>query len=256
LAERAIDQYDREGRLGLALQRAGLQVRPPEFVAMVVTVMVIAILVALLFAGLFVALAVGVATGVGLWLFLSRRATKRQEQFEEQLGDSLQTITGGLRTGHSLLQAIDGLADEAESPTKEEFGRVLFETRLGHPLSDAMHKVAARMGSEDFAQVAEAVEIQQSVGGDLAELLDNVAETIRERRRIGRHIRTLTAEGRISAVILFCLPIAMLGFIAMVNKPYLEELTSTTGGLIVLAAAGVLMIIGGIWTRYIVRLRY
>jgi tight adherence protein B len=256
LAGRALDHYDKQGRLASALERGGIGLRPAEFLALVATGMTIAMLATLAFAGIVVALMVGVLAGVCLQLVVTARAKKRQHAFEEQLPDALQVLAGGLRTGHSLTQAIDGLADEADSPTREEFARVLFETRLGHSLPAAMHKVAGRMQSDDFDEVAEAVEIQMTVGGDLAELLDGVGETIRERRRIQRTIKSLTAEGRLSAIILFCLPVAMFAFISVANKEYLEELTGTTGGLIVLAIAGGFMIVGGLWSRYIVRMKY
>jgi len=256
LAGRALDHYDKQGRLASALERGGIGLRPAEFLAIVATGMVIAMLVTLLFAGIILAVIVGVLAGVALQLAVTARAKKRQNAFEDQLPDALQVLAGGLRTGHSLTQAIDGLADEADSPTREEFARVLFETRLGHSLPAAMHKVAGRMQSEDFDEVAEAVEIQMTVGGDLAELLDGVGAMIRERRGIQRTIKSLTAEGRLSAVILFCLPIAMFAFISVANEEYLEELTGTVGGIIVLGIAGAFMIVGGLWSRYIVRMKY
>ena len=135
------------------------------------------VLVALLFAGVIVAIAAGVLVAGGFRVAVTVRATKRRKRFEDQLGDSLQMISGGLRAGHSLPQAIDALVHESESPTREEFQRVLFETQLGHPLPQAMRNLAERVGSEDFEWVAEAVEIQRDIGGDLAELLDNVTET-------------------------------------------------------------------------------
>lgn len=256
LAGRALDHYDKQGRLASALERGGFTLRPAEFLAMVATGMVIAMLVTLVFAGIVLAVIVGVLAGVVLHLIVAARAAKRQHAFEEQLPDALQVLAGGLRTGHSLTQAIDGLAEEAQSPTREEFARVLFETRLGHTLPTAMHKVAGRMQSEDFDEVAEAVEIQMTVGGDLAELLDSVGETIRERRRIQRTIKSLTAEGRLSAIILFCLPIAMFAFISVTNESYLEELTGSLAGWVVLGLAGTLMLAGGVWSRYIVRMKY
>jgi tight adherence protein B len=216
----------------------------------------VATLALLLVAGPLGALVVGVLVPVGFRATVTRRGRKRRAQFDDQLSDALHTVAGGLRAGHSLVQSIDSLVHEAESPIRDEFERVLFESRLGHPLPVAMRNVAARMGSEDFDRVAEAIEIQYEVGGDLAELLDLVTNTIRERRRVHRQIRALTAEGRLSGTILFCLPIAMFGFIAFANRTYMSELTGTAGGKVVLAIAGALMIVGAIWLRRIVRLLY
>jgi tight adherence protein B len=256
LAERALANCDREGRLGVALERAGVDLRPAEFAAMAGAVVVASVLVALLLFGVIVAIVVGVLVAVGFRAGVSWRGQKRRDRFEEQLGDSLQMISGGLRAGHSLPQSIDALVHEADSPTNEEFQRVLFETQLGHPLPQAMRNLAERVGSEDFEWVAEAVEIQRDVGGDLAELLDNVTDTIRDRRRVARQITTLTAEGRLSAVILFILPIAMFCFMAVANKAYFHDLSSTLAGNLLIAGAAVLMVVGGLWLRRIVRVQY
>ena len=176
LAERALDRYDREGRLGRALERAGIDMRPGEFAA----------LAARRGGGRDLVGARLVrdhrgrarrrrsSPAVGVRLTVTIRGKKRCDKFEDQLGDTLQMMASGLRAGHSLPQVIDSLAHESDSPTSDEFQRVLFETRLGHSLPQAMRGLATRIGSEDFEWVVEAIEIQRDVGGDLAELLDNV----------------------------------------------------------------------------------
>ena len=135
----------------------------------------------------------------------------------EQLPDTLSFIAGALRAGHSLPQAIDSLVHEAQSPTKEEFQRALFETQLGHTLPDALEMLAGRVRSEDFDWVVQAIGIQRDVGGDLAAVLDNVTATIRDRTRIRRQIDTLTAEGRLSALVLLALPVAVFLFLSVVE---------------------------------------
>jgi tight adherence protein B len=256
LAERALENYDSEGRLGRTLERAGIDLRPAEFAAIAGSSVVAAMLLSLALGGVFLAIVVGVLAAAGFGFTVSVRSARRRERFEDQLGDSLQLIAGGLRAGHSLPQSIDALVHESESPTREEFQRVLFEAQLGHTLPQAMRNLAERVQSEDFEWVAEAIEIQRDIGGDLAELLDNVTETIRARRRIGRQIKALTAEGRISAVVLFCLPIGMFLYMFMANRPYIHELTSVLSGQVMLGIAGALMIAGGIWLRRLVRVQY
>jgi len=256
LAERALTNYDSEGRLGFALERAGIDLRPAEFAATVGAVVVAAVLLSLLFLGVLAAVVVGVLTAAGFRVAVTVRAQRRRNRFEEQLGDSLQMLSGGLRAGHSLPQSIDALVHESESPTREEFQRVLFETQLGHALPQAMRNLAQRVESEDFEWVAEAVEIQRDIGGDLAELFDNVARTIRDRQRVSRQIKTLTAEGRLSAVILFCLPIFMFCFMAFANKAYFNTLTGSLVGVLLLVGSGALMAVGGFWLRRIVRVQY
>jgi len=256
LAERALTNYDSEGRLGFALERAGIDLRPAEFAATVGAVVVAAVLLSLLFLGVLAAVVVGVLTAAGFRVAVTVRAQRRRNRFEEQLGDSLQMLSGGLRAGHSLPQSIDALVHESESPTREEFQRVLFETQLGHALPQAMRNLAQRVESEDFEWVAEAVEIQRDIGGDLAELFDNVARTIRDRQRVSRQIKTLTAEGRLSAVILFCLPIFMFCFMAFANKAYFNTMTGSLVGVLLLVGSGALMAVGGFWLRRIVRVQY
>jgi tight adherence protein B len=256
LAGRALDRYDQEGRLGRALERAGIDMRPAEFAAMTGVVFAAVILLALALFGIIVAAAAGVIVIVAVRGTVTARGRKRRAAFEGQLGDTLQLMASGLRAGHSMPQVIDSLAREADSPTAEEFQRVLFETRLGHSFPRALRSLAERMGSEDFEWVVEAIEIQREVGGDLAELLDNVMRTIRDRTRVRQHITTLTAEGRLSAGILFCLPIVMFGYMQWMNPSYIGELTSTGTGLAVLVTGGVLMIVGGLWLRRIIRLEF
>jgi tight adherence protein B len=256
IAERALTKHDREGKLGFTLERAGIDLRPAEFAAVVASVVIATTLAGLLFMGPVIGLLLGGATVGVFWAIVSMRAQKRRERFVEQLGDTLQMLAGGLRAGHSLTQAMDAVVHEAESPTREEFQRVMFETQLGHPLPNAMRSLADRVGSEDFEWVAEAVEIQRDIGGDLAELLDNVTGTIRDRRRVSRQIKSLTAEGRLSAIILFCLPIFMLGFMAFANKTYFKTLRDSLAGNLMLAGAAGLMVVGGLWLRRIVRMLY
>jgi tight adherence protein B len=256
LAERALENYDREGRLGRMLERAGIDLRPAEFAAIAGVSVVAAMLLSVALSGVFLAIVVGVMAAAGFGITVSVRSSRRKAQFEDQLGDSLQLIAGGLRAGHSLPQSIDALVHESESPTREEFQRVLFEAQLGHTLPQAMRNLAERVQSEDFEWVAEAIEIQRDIGGDLAELLDNVTETIRDRRRIGRQISALTAEGRISAVVLFCLPIGMFLYLAVANRPYFHQLTGVLSGQVMLGISSALMVVGGLWLRRLVRVQF
>ena len=126
--------------------------------------------------------------------------------------------------------------------------------RLGRDVADAIQSVADRVDSEDFDWVVQAIAIHRQVGGDLAQVLDNVYATIRDRNRIRRQIRALSAEGRLSAIILFVLPFGMLGVISVLNPEYLAELTNNSLGITLLIGAGVLLAVGGLWLKRIVRL--
>ncbi|WP_258933492.1 type II secretion system F family protein [Nesterenkonia pannonica] len=131
---------------------------------------------------------------LGARITLSIRITKRQKQFAEQLDDSLQLMASNLRAGHSLPQALSSVAKEADSPTAEEFARIVNETRVGRDLGLALDVTAERMASEDFSWVTQAIAINREVGGNLAEVLDGVADTIRQRNEIRGQVATLSAE--------------------------------------------------------------
>jgi tight adherence protein B len=131
---------------------------------------------------------------------------------------------------------------------------MVVETRLGRDVADAIESMAERVDSEDFNWVVQAIAIHRQVGGDLAQVLDNVYATIRDRNRIRRQISALSAEGRLSAIILFVLPFGMLGVISVLNPDYLAELTSSSLGLTLLIGAGALLAVGGLWLKRIVRL--
>jgi tight adherence protein B len=151
------------------------------------------------------------------------------------------------------MQAIDTVATETEPPISLEFGRVVAETRLGATLDDALNGLADRVESPDMRWVVEAIEIHQEIGGDLAEVLDRVAETIRARQRARRQVQTLSAEGRISAVILTSLPFAVGGLVMISTPSYAEDLYQTNAGRIMLVVAGALLVVGGLWLRRIIK---
>jgi tight adherence protein B len=165
-------------------------------------------------------------------------------------------MTGSLRSGHGILQALDAVAQEAEAPMSEEMSRVVIETRIGRDVSDSLEATAERMDNEDFEWVARAIAIHRELGGDLAEILDNVAQTIRERTRLRAQVKALTAEGRLSGVILFALPFVVVLATRIINPGYIGELFGTSLGRMMLFVAIVLMVAGGIWIRKLVQLKY
>lgn len=254
LAERSLARSHRRHALNTALEQAGLALRPGELVVLVGTVAFSAGALGLLLLGPLGALAAAAAVVLAVRLLVVRRRTRRRAAFAEQLEETLPLMAGTLRAGFGLLQAVDAVARELDSPTAEEFQRVVTEVRLGRDVSDAFHALAGRVGNEDFDWVVEAIDIHRQVGGDLAELLDNVAGTIRDRNRIRRQIDALSGEGRLSAAILFVLPFLMAAFVAWRNPDYLGELTGSGLGQALLVAAGALMVFGGLWMRRIIRL--
>jgi tight adherence protein B len=167
---------------------------------------------------------------VGARLFVTFKADRRQAKFAEQLADTLQLLSGSLRAGYSLMQAIDAVAREADAPTSDEFGRIVVETRLGRTPTTRSTRWPNGCASRTSRWVMQAIQIHREVGGDLAEVLDTVGDTIRERDQIRRQVKALSAEGRLSGYVLLALPFAIGGIIFVTNRPYIAELTS--GGLL------------------------
>jgi tight adherence protein B len=249
----------KRGRLAAgaaALERAGLAVTLPNFVLVVGSVTLVAALLGLVGGGILLGLVLAVAVPFGAKLFLGFRASRRQAAFADQLDDALQLMAGSLRAGHSLLRAMDSVSQEADAPMSEEFSRIVNETRVGRDLTDALDEVAERMGSDDFTWVAQAIAIHREVGGNLAEVLDAVGHTIRERNAIRRQVKALSAEGKLSAFVLMALPFGVFGFISMSNPGYVAKFTQSLTGYAMLAVAAVMLLVGGLWLRKTVRITF
>jgi len=256
LADQTLNRGDRFKRVNAALERAGVALRPGEFLVMLVSGALAAAAIGFLLVNAAVALGMAALIFLLVPTWLSSKAEKRSALFNEQLGDTLQLMSASMRAGYGLLQAIDAVAEEAPSPTAEEFQRIKIETHLGRDLNDSLKAVAERVNSEDFRWVAEAIEIHRQIGGDLAEILDAVNETIRDRNRIRRRIKSLSAEGRISAVILSLIPIVLIFVIAIINPAYIGELPETGLGQGLIVGGIVAWIISVFWMRRIVRLQF
>jgi tight adherence protein B len=253
IADRALSWLHQGPAVNALLERAGLDLRPAEYVAGAVSAALLVGLAAAVSAGPWVGLLAAATVVLASRLLLDVLAWRRRERFAEQLGDTLQMLAASLRAGYGLSQGIDVIAREAESPTADEFRRLTVELRLGREFPEALRALAARVGSEDFEWVVQSFEIHQEVGGDLAEILDNVSATIRDRNRVRRQVRALSAEGRMSAAVLYVLPFAMAGVLAVLNPGYLRELTGSGAGQAMLAGTGVLLVAGGVWLHRIVK---
>jgi tight adherence protein B len=237
------------------LEAAGLPLRTAEWLLLQLGVAVAAaMLLLLLSGGQPAAMVLGLLIGLALpWLFLSVRRGRRQNAFLGQLPDTLQLLAGSLAAGYSLPQAIDSVVGESAPPISTEFNRALIEARLGMPPEDALDGIARRTGSRDFSWIVMAIRIQREVGGNLAELLSTVAETLRERERLRRQVSALSAEGRLSGVILGALPLVFTGYLLLVRPEYVQPLFSTRMGLLMLAAGSVSLLIGALWMAKVVK---
>ncbi len=190
-----------------------------------------------------------------LFVFLVNWAGNRErKRFEKQLPDTLTLLSTSLRAGYSLLQAIEAVAQEAPDPTAREFSRAVVESRLGRSVPDALEGIVHRTQSKDFEWATMAIEIQREVGGNLAEVLQTVADTMLARNRLKGEIKALTAEGRISAIVLGSLPFALGLFLWFNNREYLQPLLDETMGRVAIVAGLVLMGGGILWLRKIVNI--
>ena len=230
VAGRLIDQMDGKGKLLTLLERSRLPVRPGEFALFVLAGgVVLGSLVMAVTSSLIFGVVAALASPFIAMAYLQRRVAKRTRLFEEQFPDSLTLIASSLSAGHTFLRSIQLMCEEADGPIAEEFARVVSETRLGDPLVDALDRMAKRLGVRDVEWVVQAIRIQQTVGGKLADLLHTLADFIRAREEVRREILVLTAEGRISAYVLGALPIFLGLFIQTTNPGYLDPLLEGWG---------------------------
>lgn len=238
------------------LERAGLKTQPADFLLMMGAGTVAGSVFGFLLGGLFFAILMIAVVPAGMMAYLSVLTSRRKSKFDEQLPDTLQMLTGSMRAGHSLMRAIDASARETDAPMSEELARIVNETRIGRDLGESMIDVSARTGSEDFAWISQAIEIHREVGGDLAEVLDHVGETIRDRNQIRRQVKALSAEGKMSAAVLMGLPVVLFFALILINAQYAKTFTSTVPGFLMLGAAAVMLTAGGFWLSRLIKPKY
>lgn len=246
LAGKVVDQFDEKGDLRAALERARIPMRPGEY--LVTSAGATLALAAVLYGvtgTLFLAV-VGLVLGpLGATAFVRYRIAKRRKAFEAALPDALTLIASSLSAGHTFLRAIQMMCEEAEPPMSEEFSRVVAETRLGDPLVDALGRMAKRLEVRDMDWVVQAIRIQQTVGGRLADLLHTLADFIRAREEVRRDVAVLTAEGRVSAWVLTALAPLMFLAIQVLSPGYMKPMFQGWG-LVVLAGTAALMAMGSV----------
>jgi tight adherence protein B len=251
LARRPTKIYRRE-----LLEMAGLKLSQADYIILVMSGSIVGGLIGLLLSGIGLALLFFLSAPFAGHFVLVVLTMQRRTKFDAQLGDTLQLLTGGLRAGHSILRAIDAAAVEADSPTSEEMRRIITETSLGKDLQQSLNDTSDRMASEDFMWIAQAIQINREVGGDLAEVLDQVSGTIRERTEIKGHIKALAAEGKFSAYILMALPLGIVVMLSVANPEYIGVLYTEPLGWVMIGVSVVLMVVGGLWLRKIIDLKF
>jgi tight adherence protein B len=198
--------------------------------------------------GIFLALAVPVAG----WLTIRSQMARQRRAFDEQLPDNLQVIASSMRAGHSFAGAMNSMVTDAPEPSRREFRRIVADEQLGVPIDDAMERTAARMDSHDFQYVAAVIRLQSDAGGNTAEILDRVIDTLRDRQDLRRLVRTLTAQGRLAHWIVTALPVLLLIALTLIASDYMHPLYHRALGIITLIVGALLLFAGSLTIRRIV----
>lgn len=249
------DFAERQGflqRVEGALERADLPLRAAEAIFFYLIALLVLGVGSLFMFGLIQGLIVTAILAVLPIAVVNFMARRRSKKFEGQLPDMLHLLSGSLRAGYSLMQGVEAVSQEVTEPMGKELRRVVTEARLGRELEDSMEGVGERMDSPDFMWAVMAIRIQREVGGNLSELLLTVAETMVQRERLRRDVSSLTAEGRMSAIILGLLPMGLGLFIWSSNPEYIQPLFDTGIGNVMLGGSIVAGLVGFLWMKKII----
>jgi tight adherence protein B len=263
---KVVEGRDFGANLSREIARADLKLKPSEFLFIwagsIIGVPVLMIIFGFFFKALQSPIALLVGAMVGFLLprfWLNRRKGGRLNSFNKQLPDTITLIANALRAGSSFLQAIELVVRESRPPVSVEFGRVIREVNLGLPFDQALENMVRRVRSDDLELMATAISVQHQVGGNLAEILDSIAYTIRERVRIKGEIRTLTAQQRLSGYVVGMLPIGLAGFLFVAAPGFMDPMffnppgiAGLPAGVIILVFGGIMMFIGFMFIRRIV----
>ncbi len=236
---------------------ADIMMKPEEFCLIwIVMTFVPAGLAALFQLGMMPSVTLAVIGAVLPIVFVKIKKGKRIKAFEAQLGDTLIMMCNGLRSGFSFQQAMENVANDMPAPIGMEFGRVCNEIRYGATLDEALNNMVDRVKSPDLMLVVSAVLIQRTTGGNLSEILSTISNTIRERIKIKGEISSITAQGRMSGLIIGALPIGVAAILMVVNPEYMSTFFTTTAGNIMLIVSVVMEIIGFFAIRKVVSIEY
>lgn len=235
------------------LEIAGITIVPAQIaVATAAGALVVAVIGALVWLPLFI---LGAAVPLVVRAAVKHKLQGVRNDFLEQLPDNLQVLASALRAGHSFTGALAVVAKDAPEPARREFQRVVADDQLGVPVEESLREVARRMESEDFEQVAVLAELQREAGGNMAEVLDTVVETIRERFDLRRLVKTLTAQGRMARWILTALPVFLAIVISLLNPGYMKPLFESSGGRMALMLAAAMVVTGSLLIKRIVNIK-
>jgi tight adherence protein B len=237
------------------LDIAGIEVAPQKLIALVAAATMLALSLLILISGSPVIGLMAVAVPLFARMILERRVAKQRKLFTDQLPDNLQVMASAMRAGHSFSGALSVVVDDAPEPARRELARVVADERMGVPVDVALATVVQRMQSKDLEQVALVAALQRETGGNTAEVLERVTETIRERLGLRRLVQTLTAQGRMSRWVLTAIPLVLLLAISALNPDYVSPLYAETLGRLLLGMATVMVVVGSLIIGKIVNIK-
>ena len=240
LARRGVGSY-----IATQMARANLKFTVGEFIALDIILVIGAGLGTFLWRGDLIVTAIGVIAGFALpWVYVTLMRGRRLRAFNDQLGDTLNLMVNSIRAGYSILQAMEAVSEEMGSPICDEFGRVVREVQLGLTLEQGLDNMMRRITSDDLDMMVTAIKVQREVGGNLAEVLDSISYTIRERVRIKGDIRSLTAYGRGAGNLLTAVPILLSAIIYLITPDFMSLLFTDRCGWMMLGFAGLGIVLG------------
>jgi tight adherence protein B len=256
VVQRLLMDMPRAHRLDKLIEQSGMKLNVFQFLLVSFACGFVGMMLALIFQlPMLIAALLGiVASGIPL-LFLLRKKRQRLNKIEEQLPDALDLMSRALRAGHALPSAIKMVDDEMADPIAAEFSIMFDEVNYGIPIGDALRNLSTRVPSTDIGYFVVAVQIQRETGGNLTEILGNIAAIVRERLKLFGQIRTFSAEGRLSAWILCLLPFCLAAMINIVNPGFMTVLWTDPVGPQMLGVMAVFMVVGIFWMRKIIRIR-
>ncbi|MDD6217955.1 MAG: type II secretion system F family protein [Selenomonadaceae bacterium] len=250
---RLIQKVHRSSSLDLKMLQAGLPILGSEFLI----IELVAAIIAFVFAGLLtmqlpVAILAFLFMPLVGWMLIQMKIRKRRKDFVNQLGDMLSMVASALRAGFSFVQAVEIVSKEMAAPMSVEISKLIREINVGVPMETALEDINRRVECPEFELITTAVLIQRQVGGNLAQILDNISDTINERIRMKREVLALTAQGRMSAVVLALLPMALAAFLFSVNHDYFDPLLESSMGKVAIGIALLMELLGYLVIKRIV----
>jgi tight adherence protein B len=253
---RKFEEHGNTALIDLELQKADLPLRGYEFIFVIVVTTLLPIFLIFLWNQNLISMVVAGLLGfLGPFGFLKLKQQKRLQKFNSQIGDALGLISNSLKAGYGFMQAVEMVAKEMNPPIQSEFARVMQEVNLGATTEEALLRLTERIASKDLDLVITAMLIQHQTGGNLSEILDNISHTIRERIRIAGEVKTLTAQGRLSGLIIGALPVALAVFLLLLNPKYMMNLFNDPRGRLMVGYAVVAELIAIVIIKKIITIK-